>query len=393
MSLIMSFSYESKPIQTIINQIKNVTKRDGIDLQPPYQRGYIWSSDFKDKLLYSVIKHYPIGSVSIRIRREINNKGALNEVVDGQQRLRTIYDFYMGNYTINSDISRKIIEYIIEYMGDDSDEKFKKLKRKLNNKGKISITYKQLPDVIRENILSYNISITNITNSSDDEITEYFRYLQNQERLRAGELLNSVPDSEMEKYLLMIDDKDNLLKKFSFLNKRKQFDRVFYSIIGLIDGQIGFGVTDKEIMKFIVDCKVLRDETEESVKYLVNVLNKIEKDTSVPINFITCNTRAMKFLLLLIVMQKVDFTNDTKKKLSALDSINQKLSAFSSAKADSVSSAFHGYSDEVIEEYRLLALISKGGHSLKRVNNRMDILAYYIDNYDNRVKASGIEPK
>lgn len=85
----------------------------------------------------------------------------------------------------------------------------------------------------------------------------------------------------------------------------------------------------------------------------------------------------------------VDFKTDCKNKLKALDAINEKLSAFSSAKADSVMKAFSGYSGTVIEEYRLLALISKGGiHS--KGKNRMEILAYYINNFDNREQSSGI---
>lgn len=110
----------------------------------------------------------------------------------------------------------------------------------------------------------------------------------------------------------------------------------------------------------------------------------------IPVNYISCNARAMKFLLLLIVLRLVDFKTDCKNKLKALDAINEKLSAFSSAKADSVMKAFSGYSNTVIEEYRLLALISKGGHSFKRVKNRMEILAYYINNFDNREQSSGI---
>ena len=53
---------------------------------------------------------------------------------------------------------------------------------------------------------------------------------------------------------------------------------------------------------------------------------------------------------------------------------------------------FHGYSEAVIEEYRLLALISKGGHSFNRVKNRMEILAYYINDFDNKIQPSGIKP-
>ena len=102
MTNIMAFSYDSRPIQTIINQIKNVNKRDGIDLQPSYQRGYIWGPEFQDKLLYSIIKGYPIGNISLRVRTDKNAKGAMQEVVDGQQRLTTIYNFVTVQKTLLS---------------------------------------------------------------------------------------------------------------------------------------------------------------------------------------------------------------------------------------------------------------------------------------------------
>lgn len=392
MAYIMAFSYDSRPIQTLVNQIRNVNKRDGIDLRPSYQRGYIWSADFKDKLLYSVIKGYPIGNVSLRVRIDKNAKGAMQEVVDGQQRLTTIHRFVDDDYTIQGDVSRKIIEYIVEYLADESDPKLDKLKRRLNNKGKLSLKYSQLPQSIKDNIQAYNISITNITNSSDEEIAEYFRYLQNQERLRAGEIINSVPETKLEEYLDAISEKERILGKLSFSNNRKQFDRVFYSILGLIDGQIGFGVMDKDVMKFASECKTLNEETIARANAIVNQFNVICYDESIPVNYISCNARAMKFLLLLISLGLVDFSQNAKRKLKALDSINKKLSAFSSAKADSVPTAFHGYSDAVIEEYRLLALISKGGHSLKRVQNRMEILAYYVNDFSNQTKPSGIQP-
>ncbi len=392
MAFMMAFSYDSRPIQTLVNQIKNFNKRDGIDLRPSYQRGYIWSSDFKDKLLYSIIKSYPIGNISLRVRADKNKKGAMQEVVDGQQRLTTIYKFIEDEYVIQGDISRKIIEYIIEYMGDESDSKMERLKKRLSNKGKIALRYSQLPQSIRDNVLAYNISITNITNATDDEIAEYFRYLQNQERLRAGEIINSVPETRLEQYLNAIADKDKLLLKLSYSNSRKQFDRVYYSILGLLDGQIGFGVMDKDVMSFAANCKELNVDTINCIDRLTTQLNLICNDDSIPISYMSCNARAMKFLLLLMSMGLVDFRQDTKRKLKALDSINKKLSAFSSAKADSISETFYDCSPAVIEEYRLLALISKGGHSLKRVQNRMEILAYYVNDFTNKTEPSGIQP-
>ncbi len=392
MPTMMAFSYDSRPIQTLVNQIKNVGRRDGIDLRPPYQRGYIWSADFKDKLIYSIVKSYPIGNISLRVRSDRNEKGATQEVVDGQQRLTTIDKFIDDSYTVQSEISRSIVEYIVEYMGDEHDIKLERLKRRLNNRGKIALKYSQLPDMIKSNILAYNISITNITNANDEEIAEYFRYLQNQERLRAGEIINSVPETSLESYLNAIENRDRLLSKLSFQNTRRQFDRVFYSILGLLDGQIGFGVMDKDVMSFVSECKDLNDSTVPQVNHLIDQLNIISNDEEIPVNYVSCNARAMKFLLLLSSLGMVDFSHDTKRKLKALDAINEKLSAFSSAKADSVERTFHGYSQPVIEEYRLLALISKGGHSFKRVKNRMEILAYYVNDFTNQTRPSGIDP-
>ncbi len=391
MKYIMGFSFDSRPIQTLMNQIKNV-KREGIDLRPSYQRGYIWSSDFKDKLIYSIIKGYPIGNISLRIRSDKNEKGATQEVVDGQQRLTTILNFINGTYVIQSDMSRTIIEHIIDYLSDEQDNRLEKLKKRLKSKGKIILKCSQLPETIMDKIQAYNVSITNITNADDDEITLYFRYLQNQERLRAGEILNSLPETKLQKYIDQITNKNNLLKKLSFPDERKQFDRLFFSILGLLDGQISFGVVDKAVMKYASECKGLNEDSINMVENLIKQLNAISDDEDIPINYVKYNARAMKFLLLLIAYGFVDFSQNTKNKLKKLDAINKKLSSFSSAKADSVNEAFQGFSVGVIEEYRLLALISKGGQTQKRVKNRMQILAYYVNDFDNKTQPSGIEP-
>lgn len=392
MSNIMSFSYDSRPIQTIINQIKNVSKRDGIDLQPPYQRGYIWGREFKDKLLYSIIKGYPIGNISLRVRTDKNAKGAMQEIVDGQQRLTSIYEFAIDKHSIQGECAKSIIRYISDYMGDDSDPILEKLKRKLNNKGKIAIKFSQLPEVIKENIYSFNISITNITNSTDEETAEYFRYLQNQERLRAGEIINSLPNSSLEKYLNLIEDKDRFLRIFTFSNERKQFDKIFYSIIGLLDGKVGFGTLDKAVLEYASDCEEISEVAKFKVDLLLSQINAIINCKSLAHNLIKANTRFMKFFLLTAALGFVDYEKNTNDKLLALGAINSKLSAFSSAKSGQIEKNFNSYSKEVIEEHRLLALISKGGHSFKRVENRMRILAYYINEFENKTEPSRIIP-
>ena len=92
----INFNPAPMPLATIMGNIKNVN-RGGLDLQPEYQRDFVWNQDFKEKLIYSLIKRYPIGNISIRNLEEVNDKNARSEVVYGQQRLTTIQsisDFY-----------------------------------------------------------------------------------------------------------------------------------------------------------------------------------------------------------------------------------------------------------------------------------------------------------
>ena len=68
-----------------------------LNLRPNYRRNYVWSNEFKNKLIYSLLKNYPMGSITIRkLSIEQMKESFKSEVVDGQQRLTTIFDFIDG---------------------------------------------------------------------------------------------------------------------------------------------------------------------------------------------------------------------------------------------------------------------------------------------------------
>ena len=384
----MRFSNASIPVTTVLNDI-NTVNFGGLALQPSYQRGYVWKDDFKDKLIYSVIKNYPTGNISVRVLNTPNAKGARSEVVDGQQRLTTIRDFATNQYIIKSEWSKKIIEVIKDYYekANVKDESVDKLVRKLSNKGNVRLKFSDLPTIIQGNIGSYNIPMTYIADASDHQVREYFRFLQNQERLRAGEIINSMPATNLEYFLESIEHKNLFLDIIGFVDNRAEFDKIFYSIIGLFDGKISFGTTDKSIQGYAAKADTPTsglDRTNTMVSQINSILS-IEKS-------VLTNTRKrfLKYLLLLAGLNYVDFSSDTERKLKRLKEIDDKLSVFFSAKANVVEEEYAGYSKEVIEEMRLIALLTKGGHSLARVENRMEILAYYINNIATKTAPSGI---
>ena len=384
----LEFALESFAIMTLVTNIR-ILEFGGLDLRPKYQRNYIWKNDFKDKLIYSIIKSYPIGNIIIRQLKSPNEKGAMSEIVDGQQRLTTIYEFIEGKYEIKSEYSRKIIEEIGQFYGERVDLEFEKLKKKLNNKGNIKLKYSDLPSVIKGKFEGFNISVTKILEATDIDITEYFRFLQNQERLRAGEILNSLSDSKMEKYLLKIENLNSFCNIIGFNNERKEFDKLFYNIIGLMDNKLSLGIPDNAIKKYVTSTDQII-EGQKEVEDLLLQINEITNEYKDIIILNNTKKRYLKFLLLLMGFNFVDFTKDTENKLNALEKIDNKLSVFFSSKPDVVNKDFKDYSNDVIEEFRMIALISKGAQILERVKNRMKILAYYVENYEEKEKASGI---
>lgn len=63
------------------------------DLNPSYQRNYIWDKHNAQELLFSIFNGLPIGGISI-IEKKITSSGPYIEIVDGKQRSTTIYQFY-----------------------------------------------------------------------------------------------------------------------------------------------------------------------------------------------------------------------------------------------------------------------------------------------------------
>lgn len=384
----MSFSNASIPIATALNNI-NTVNFGGLDLQPSYQRGYIWKNDFKDKLIYSIIKQYPTGNISIRVLNIPNEKGARSEVVDGQQRLTTIRDFLTDQYIIKGEWAKKIIFLIKDYFdrAGVNDMQVEKLVKKASSKSAVSLKFSDLPEIIKGNINSYNMPMTYIADATDIQIREYFRFLQNQERLRAGEIINSMPATNLEYFLAQITSKEKFLDIINFADDRSEFDKIFYSIIGLFDGKISFGTTDKTIQNYAADANT----PTIGLNRVHNMISQINCIISVNTPIVSnSRKRYLKHLLLLAGLGYVDFSNDTISRMRELKRIDDQLSVFFSAKPNVIQEEFKGYHSDIIEEFRYIALLTKGGHSLNRVENRMQILAYYINHPREMHTSSGI---
>jgi hypothetical protein len=76
-----------------IGDILEWQRHDSLTLNPPYQRRSVWSSRSKSLLIDSLLRNYPLPLIFLTNRIHPTEKKLVREVVDGQQRLRTILGF------------------------------------------------------------------------------------------------------------------------------------------------------------------------------------------------------------------------------------------------------------------------------------------------------------
>ena len=69
-------------------------QREGtLDLSPRFQRRSVWKPGAKSYLVDTVVRGLPTPVIFLRERIELNDLRQLREVVDGQQRLRTLISY------------------------------------------------------------------------------------------------------------------------------------------------------------------------------------------------------------------------------------------------------------------------------------------------------------
>ena len=164
----MNFNPRSE--YTIVQEIYSIKDffeyQDDYVTRPPYQRKAVWSKKKKQALMDSLFRRYYIPRLVIREVRLFDSK-TKNEVIDGQQRITTVQDFFANKYPLPESLKDLDQNLAKKYYGDLDTEV-----RKFIDK-----TLKYQADVIK--------NIDNPTSVSHQNIaTDIFW------RLQQGEALN-----------------------------------------------------------------------------------------------------------------------------------------------------------------------------------------------------------
>ena len=233
----MDSSKQPWPISTIYGI------RDRVDTNPDYQRPPVWTRAQKQLLVDTILRKYDIPKF---YWRRTGKKPDTYDVIDGQQRLRAIWEFVGGEYKLprNAD---PIDGYPIA-----------------------SLKYVDLPDELRIHFDIYPLDIVVVEDADEDEVREMFLRLQNGTSLRAQEKRNAYP-GKMRDYVRDLVSHP-FFSSVGFVNSRYNHDLVAAQFVCLELAGGTTNVKNRDLNKMYED-NIAFDATRQEAKAVRRVLD------------------------------------------------------------------------------------------------------------------------
>lgn len=208
MSFIETFALKNSTIMFLYSE------KDGIQLDPHYQRmGGVWTLEKKQLLIDSILNDYDVPKLYFHefSREKKTDTGFGYAVVDGRQRLQTIWDFIDGEFAISEDF---------EYQRDPTIH--------LAN-----LTYedmaKEYPK-IRIAFDSFVLPVVGISTDDEDLIEDMFSRLNEAVPLNAAEKRNAI-GGDLVSAIRELAASELFLRKVRFNNSRYKHREVAVRIL------------------------------------------------------------------------------------------------------------------------------------------------------------------
>ncbi|MFB6599994.1 DUF262 domain-containing protein [Streptomyces diastaticus] len=225
-------------------------------LNPSFQRGPVWTPTARTYLIDTILHGYPIPKVLMRTHIDRTSHRIFREVVDGQQRLRTIIDFAAGKFKLG-----------------------------IRSKSYRGANYASLPGEIQDKFLAYKITAEQLINATDSDVLEVFARINSYAvPVNAAELRNAKFDTEFSWSVQEKSRKWTELWDLGILGKRDQVRMIGYSLMAEMYGTLLQGVTDGGEGKIdrLYDRKKSAFPEQEAVEERVDHILSIMFDRVVP---------------------------------------------------------------------------------------------------------------
>lgn len=167
----------------------NAVKKETVRTDHPQQReSGQWPPEYRDGLIGTVLKNEDIPYIVIC--EQVTERGVDNYLIDGIQRVTTIFNYRQGVFKLGNKLENPLIEYQVNRL----DEKGKPMRDKSGNLLHDTIVcdirgkgYKDLPEELQELFDEFQLMEVKHLNCTDDQIGYHLRRYNHAKKMGASQ--------------------------------------------------------------------------------------------------------------------------------------------------------------------------------------------------------------
>ena len=327
-----------------------------LNLNDEYQIENMWNRQMKEDLIESIFMGMPIGSAMVWDGP--NGK----EVIDGLQRISTILEFMNSEFTLSPSQSKAICKMFSKELSLENTTMSKKYVRNIEENKNFRLKYSNLPLMMKNIFDIYQFLVIEIRGVDINTLRNYFIKVQNQESLKAGEIVRSIPENDFIKKISEYSSEE-IFKSFGFYN-RKEMIKILVMLHGVFEGKLSFNAPDIKIRKYASGVEKANSVFISRLETFRKLLNNEYKG-----NIIFKQKGEMKLLLLSIFLTDLMNILDINKLVKAVKYFSDEAKILSSNSPEK-NWLKRGLKKERSEFFDV-ATIQKGQHTSKRVKELM----------------------
>lgn len=235
-------------IQFTVEEIFEMKGR--IDPKPQYQRTPVWKIDRKRLLIDSILRGYDLPKFYLN---KISGNAFYDfEVCDGQQRLRTIWEFYEDKFSLGKNVS---------FEGTSLDGK----------------KYSELNIDTKTFFKSFTLTIAQIIEANHSEIRDLFARLQKGMGLNQAELRRAL-STHIGSYVESIVDNHNFFKKCGFPDLRNKHQDYIDHVIAYLVNDFKHDFKGQSLKDVYMNVSPI--QATQLIKDVANVMDDMERINS-----------------------------------------------------------------------------------------------------------------
>lgn len=295
-----------------VNDFIEWEERKQLEISPKFQRRSVWSPQAKSYLIDTILRDKPLPKIFVRATTDPKTKKTVREIVDGQQRIRTILSFVKDGFKIS----------------------------KIHNEEYGGKTYSELPEEVQAEFLKYELSVDLLLDLSDRDILDIFARLNTYSvSLNKQELFNAKYFGYFKQLVYKLSGKyytfwtENSIFTDRKIMRMAEAELVTDLLVTVIDGIQSKKGVEKYYQKYdeSFDC---RSEVEANFTSIMNLIGNLFKGALSNSNWRTVPNFYALFISLyhmnygipgLDVDRKKIVENDYPKLVNCLDDINSIL--------------------------------------------------------------------